>query len=351
MSSSFEIFYTKNLPEFIHENSFSILITTYQAGKLIVIGSSNGEELYQTPVSLKKPMGIALKDNKMAIACFDELRFFSSNENIHEVINHSVEGNYDIGFAQRATYFTGNLDIHDIEFGEGILWGVNTMMSCIGIYDINFSFRPKWKPKFISDIIPEDRCHLNGMAMENQLPKYVTALGKSDKKQGWRDDKMNGGILMKVPEGDILLEGLSMPHSPRLIGGDLYFLESGRGTLNCYHTEEKKVEKVFDFQCFVRGMDVIGNVLVIGKSKIRSTNKDFNDLNISKNSKSGGLILFDLLEKAIVGEIDYNNTVEEIYDVKVLENVKNPAILTDEFELNQEIITLPRNKYWKKKED
>ena len=110
-------------------------------------------------------------------------------------------------------------------------------------------------------------------------------------------------------------------------------------------------EKVFDFQCFVRGMDVIGNVLVIGKSKIRSTNKDFNDLNISKNSKSGGLILFDLLEKAIVGEIDYNNTVEEIYDVKVLENVKNPAILTDEFELNQEIITLPRNKYWKKKED
>ena len=351
MSTSFEITYTKNLPKFLFENSFSILITTYQAGKLIIIGSSDGEEIYQTLVSLKKPMGIALQGHKMAVACFDELRFFSSNENIHEVINKSNEGSYDQGFAQRATYFTGNLDIHDIEFGDGILWGVNTIMSCIGIYDINYSFRPKWKPKFISDIIPEDRCHLNGMAMENNIPKYVTALGKSDTKQGWRKDKMNAGILMSVPEGEILLEGLSMPHSPRFVEGKLYFLESGRATLNCFDPKNKNVEVIYDFNCFVRGMDIIGNAAVIGKSKIRATNKDFNDLNISENSLNGGVILFDLNEKSIIGEIEYNNTVEEIYDVKVMENVRNPAILTGEFELNQDIITLPRNKFWKKEED
>ena len=164
MSTSFEIIYTKNLPRFLYENSFSIIITTYQAGKLIVLGSPDGEEIHQTPVSFKKPMGVALQGNKMAVACFNELRFFSSNENIHEVINKSNEGSYDQGYAQRATYFTGNLDIHDIEFGDGTLWGVNTMMSCIGIYDINYSFRPKWKPKFISDIIPEDRCQSQSVA-------------------------------------------------------------------------------------------------------------------------------------------------------------------------------------------
>jgi len=64
MSTSFEIIYTKNLPKFLYENSFSILVTTYQAGKLIVLGSSEGEEIYQTPVSFKKPMGIALQGNK-----------------------------------------------------------------------------------------------------------------------------------------------------------------------------------------------------------------------------------------------------------------------------------------------
>ena len=98
-------------------------------------------------------------------------------------------------------------------------------------------------------------------------------------------------------------------------------------------------------------MDIIGNGAIIGKSKIRASNKDFNDLNISENSLNGGIILFDLIEKSIIGEIDYNNTVEEIYDVKVMENLRNPAILTDEFELNQDIITLPKNTFWQKEED
>jgi uncharacterized protein (TIGR03032 family) len=350
MSASFDIVYTQNLPQLLHENSFSIVITTYQAGRLIILGSNDGKELYQTPVSLKKPMGVSLQGNKMAVACFDEIRFFSANEGVHNVINQNHDGKYDQVFLQRATYFTGNLDVHDIEFGEGLLWGVNTLMSCIGVYDINYSFRPKWKPNFISKIIPEDHCHLNGMALENNVPKYATALSKTDVRQGWRKDKMNSGLLMSVPESTILLEGLSMPHSPRLHEGQLYFLESGKGVLKSYDLNTKRATTVYAFNSFIRGMDIFGNVAVIGKSKIRDTNKDFNDLNISENSLNAGIIVFDLLKKAIIGEINYSSTVEEIYDVKIMKDVRNPAILTDEFELNHDIITLPGNKFWKKVE-
>ena len=150
MENLYDIGYTPNLPELFYENKFSVVITTYQAGKLIIIGSSDGKQLNQTPVSLKKPMGVAIQGKKMAVACLDEIRFFSSEENIHEVINQGEENNpYDLAFAQRATYHTGILDVHDLEFGDGMLWGVNTLLSCLSVYDINFSFRPKWKPPFI----------------------------------------------------------------------------------------------------------------------------------------------------------------------------------------------------------
>ena len=349
MNNSLDIVYTKNLPKFLHENFFSIVISTYQAGKLIVIGSLKGEEIFQTPISLKKPMGVSLQGNKMAVACFDEIRFFSANEGIHEVINQKHNSEYDKAFLQRATYFTGNLDVHDIEFGQGLLWGVNTIMSCIGVYDINYSFRPKWKPNFISKISPEDHCHLNGMALEDKVPKYATALSQTNVKHGWRKNKMNSGVLMSVPEGKILLEGLSMPHSPRLHHGQLYFLESGKGILQCYDPKTKKKKIVYSFNTFVRGMDILGNVAVIGKSKIRETNKEFNDLKIRSNSLNAGVILFDLSNKAIIGEINYSSTVEEIYDVKIMKDIRNPAIITDEFQLNHDIISLPGNKFWKKK--
>jgi uncharacterized protein (TIGR03032 family) len=347
MKNLYDITYTSNIPDLLFKNRFSVLITTYQVGKLIAISSDDGNELVQTPVSLKKPMGIALQGTKMAVACLDEIRFFSSNENVHEVLN-TEKTSYDVAFAQRATYHTGILDIHDLEFGDGMIWGVNTLLSCLAVYDINHSFRPKWKPPFIDSLIPEDRCHLNGMAMEEGIPKYVTALSKTNYKHGWREDKMNSGVLLEVPSGDVLLENLAMPHSPRIYNDKLYFLESGKGNLIEVDRETKSAKKVFNFGCFIRGMAFIENVIVIGKSKIRETSKDFNDLNVKENSTNAGLIFFDILTNEIIGQIDYTATVEEIFDVKVLENTIHPAILTNELETFNQIVTYPGNKFWKK---
>lgn len=292
-------------------------------------------------------MGVALQAKKMAIACLDEIRFFSSEENVQDVLNKDGS-NYDEAYAQRATYHTGILDVHDIEFGDGVIWGVNTLLSCLAVYDINYSFRPKWKPPFIDSLAPEDRCHLNGMAMLNNIPKYVTALSKTNVEQGWRADKMNSGILMTVPEGEIILEGLAMPHSPRIYNGILYFLESGKGNLIALDMKTNKSEVLFNFGCFIRGLSFIGNVAVIGKSKIRETSKDFNDLKVKEGSAHAGLIFFDILNKEIVGGVNYTNSVEEIFEVKVLEDRINPAILTSELESYRQIVTFPGNKFWKK---
>jgi uncharacterized protein (TIGR03032 family) len=347
MENLYDITYTPNLPEIMVENQFSVMITTYQAGKLIIIGSEDGKQLVQTPIGLKKPMGIAIQGKKLAVACLDEIRFFSSEENPQEVINKSEGSTYDLAYAQRAIYNTGILDVHDLEFGDGIIWGVNTLLSCLAVYDINFSFRAKWKPPFIDKLVPEDFCHLNGMAMEKGLPKYVTALSQTTTKQGWRKDKMNSGVLMNVPEGNILVDGLAMPHSPRIFNNKLYFLESGKGNLLSLDLNTNELEVEFNFDCFVRGLSFYGNLALIGKSKIRETSKDFSDLKVKEGSQYAGLIFYDFVNKKIIGELNYTNSVEEIFDVKIVQNAINPIIVTSEIEKYSSIMTFPGNKFWR----
>ncbi|MBM3186129.1 MAG: TIGR03032 family protein [Bacteroidetes bacterium] len=308
--------------------------------------SSGKGILNQVPISFKKPMGIAIQGSKLAVACIDEIQLFSKEEQLR-VSKKSELTEFDTIYLHRATYHTGILDLHDLEFGEGMIWGVNTLFSCLAVYDINFSFRPKWKPSFITSLIPEDNCHLNGMAMQNDLPKYVTSLSKDDSKQGWIKNKLKTGVLMEVPSGEIILEGLSMPHSPRLFQDNLYVLESGNGNLIKVSPNEKKSEVIFNFNCFIRGLSFFKNYALIGKSKIRETSRDFDNLDVKVNSTNAGLIFFDMNEKKVIGEINYESDIEEIFDVQILENTENPVIITSQLEKVNDIITFPGNAFWK----
>jgi uncharacterized protein (TIGR03032 family) len=347
MSNKYQITYSEGIPAVFKEKGLSIIFSTYQAGKVMVVGSLDGIELFQVPISAKKPMGIAVQESKMAIAGLDEISFFSNNENISETIKLN-ERQFDTVFVHRATYNTSSLDIHDIHFGDGVLWGVNTLFSCISTFDINYSFRPKWKPDFIDALAPEDRCHLNGMAFEDSLPKYVTALSATNTKDGWRENKMSAGVLLEVPSSRKILEGLAMPHSPRIINGDLYVLESGKGRLLKVDPEACTYDVVYDFGCFVRGMSEQDGLMFIAKSQIRSTSKDFNDLDVKENSKKAGIILFDLNKKEVLGEIEYENTVEEIFDVQIIKDYLKPVVLTSQAEKYKQVITFPGNVFWRK---
>jgi uncharacterized protein (TIGR03032 family) len=341
MKQSFEVTYSPSVTSFLEEHKLCLFLTTYQAGKLIIV-SSKDDQLIQTPITFKKPMGIAVDGTKMAVACLDELRFFSKNENSAPFVNNE-EQQYDAIYLQRATYHTGTLDVHDLSFGDGMIWGINTLFSCISVFDINHSFRPKWKPTFISQLVPEDRCHLNGMVLKDGIPKYATALSKDDVKQGWRKNKLNSGVLLEVPSSEIILAELSMPHSPRYYQEELYLLESGSGSLIKVNTEKRTKELVFSFECFIRGLSFYKHYAIIGKSQIRETSTDFNHLPIKENSRNAGVIIFCMDTKRIIGEINYTGDIQELFDVGVLENVANAVVVTNEIEQMNDLITFPGN--------
>ena len=73
-------------------------------------------------------------------------------------------GQHEACFLANRRHFTGDIQPHELAWLGDELWVVNTGFSCLATLDDRHSFVPRWKPKFISALAAEDRCHLNGLA-------------------------------------------------------------------------------------------------------------------------------------------------------------------------------------------
>ncbi|MBP9925890.1 MAG: TIGR03032 family protein [Cyclobacteriaceae bacterium] len=337
--------YTEGLPELLNSLGCTLAISTYQAGKVIFISATDKKSLIQLPRSFKKPMGIAIRDQQLAIATRNEVVILANAPGLAATFPKQPN-TYDALYLPRSIYYTGELDIHDLAFTDSGMIGVTTRFSCISKINEQFSFTPIWKPKFISSLQPNDQCHLNGMALDQVGIKYITALGQTDSGGGWRTNKAKGGILMDAQEQEIILDGLPMPHSPRIYGGKLYILLSASGELIQVDVQSQKYDVVQKLNGFVRGMDKIGDYVFIGLSKLRTTSKTFGDLPIASKSIFCGVAVIQLSTGRLVGHIKYENSVEEIYDVRVLPNVRRPGVLNHYQEDHLMAITLPQGNYW-----
>ncbi len=340
----FSCTFSPTAPEILHGLGATIAISTYQAGKVIFISAQDKDHLVQLPRNFEKPMGIAVKEDQLAIATSSSVMVLKNAARMAP--NYpKLPNTYDALFLPRAQYFTGDNDIHDLHWTKENLWAVNTRFSCLATINEQFSFSPQWKPHFIKKFEPTDQCHLNGVAFENDKPKYVTALGVSIEAGGWRANKASGGILMDVANNSVLVDKLPMPHSPRIINGQLYWLHSATGDL-VRMTKPGKYEVVKSLDGFVRGMDQIGDYLFIGLSKLRESSQAFQNLPVSKKSIYSGIVIMYIPKMSIAGYIKYENNVDEIYDVRILPNLKRPGLLNIDKDHEVMAITTATQDYW-----
>lgn len=302
----FHYTHSPTLPKLLWELGCTLVLSTYQAGKVIFIRAISPEKIEQHALDFPRPMGLAVSDQRIAVATRDEV-----------VVLTNPSG-AEVPYVQERAYFSGEVDTHDLAWGKDGLWAINTLLSSMALADDDSSFEAQWRPAFISDVVPEDRCHLNSVAMVDGQPEYVTAFGKVDTYEGWRDMKTSGGILMNVPSGEIVLDGLPMPHSPRVYDGKLYLLLSATGELVCAEPETGGYEVVAQLPGFVRGMARCGAYLFVGLSKLRKTSATFAALPISDQAVFSGIVVVSLSEGRIVEHLKYETGCEEIYDVQVL---------------------------------
>jgi uncharacterized protein (TIGR03032 family) len=165
------------------------------------------------------------------------------------------------------------------------------------------------------------------MAMVDEKPRYVTMFGQTSAAKGWRSGVETNGLIMDIETNEIVAHSLPMPHSPRWFNGQLYCLLSATGQLVKIDTATGKYDEVTRLKGFVRGMAKRGDYLFIGLSKLRKNSSTFRDLAITKDAIYCGVEIIHLPTGANVGNIRYQQSVEEIYDVQVLPGALRPGIL------------------------
>jgi hypothetical protein len=300
--------HTSNFPAILQELGISLVVSTYQAGKLVMV-RPDGDCLNTHFRGFHKPMGLAVAGGRLAIGTALEIWEYHNAPAVARRLPPA--GVHNACFLPRSSVCTGDIQIHEMAWAGDELWFVNTRFSCLCTRSNQHSFQPRWRPPFVTALAPVDRCHLNGLGLAADdrvvagfhrvvagspdpatlpdrrspaseatetsgravwpgqetrpqrggrlAPRFVTALGTSDTRSGWRANKRNGGVVLEVPSGATLSAGLSMPHSPRWHDGRLWVLESGSGGIGHVELATGRYEEWARLPGFTRGLDFYGH--------------------------------------------------------------------------------------------
>ena len=343
---AFRYVHSSNFPAILERLNASLLVSTYQLGKLAVFRARH-EKLTMLLRTFDKAMGLATDGDRLTIGTKNGIWFLRNDP--ATAADLDPPGRHDACYLPRSCHVTGDIAVHEMAWGEepqenekeeneenrsrrerATLWLINTKFSCLCTLDPDFSFVPRWKPQCISRLAPEDCCHLNGLAIVDGSPKYVTVLAQTDTPQGWRAFKRDGGCLIDVPSGEIVARGFSMPHSPRVYRGRVWLLDSGTGRLVTVDESSGSVETVAELPGFTRGLVFSGDYAFVGLSQIRETST-FGELPITErlpaDERKCGVWVVQLSTGAVVAFLEFERQVQEIFDVQLLHGVRHPAVI------------------------
>lgn len=329
--------HTASFTQVLDALGITLAVSTYQAGRLILL-RADGEVVNTHFRAMRSPMGIAVAPGRLSIGTRTAV---IDHRDVPGMAKHTEGGSRtDAVYLPRTTHLTGNVAVHEVWFDEaGTTWFVNTEFSCLATVDDSASFLPQWRPPFVSALTPGDRCHLNGVAVVGGQARYVTALGATDRSADWRANKLDGGVLLDVPTGELVAKGLSMPHSPRWHEGRLWVLESGHGGVGTVDLATGQVTEITRLPGFTRGLAFAGPYAFIGLSQVRET--VFEGLPIAQQEdRSCGVWVLDTRTGKTVAFLRFDGIVQEVFDVQVLPH-RWPELLEQSDELVARSWVLP----------
>jgi len=307
----------------------SLAFTTYQAGKLFLIGLRPDGRLSIFERTFARCMGLGAGPGGTlwVSSLYQLLRF----ENFLEP--GATKDGYDAVYVPVTAHTTGDIDIHDIHAGaDGRPILVATRFNCLATLAERASFTALWRPPFIDRLAAEDRCHLNGLALRDRRPAFVTCVAATNLAEAWREHRRAGGIVLDVASGAIVARGLSMPHSPRLHRDRLWLVQSGTGEFGHIDLATGRFEPVCFLQGFARGVAFLGEHAVIGVSRPRE-NRTFEGLALNERLGREGVgpLCYLAVVNLATGDVEHRlvieGVVEELYDVAVLPGVIRPMVI------------------------
>ncbi len=304
--------------------NITLLVSTYQAGKLFTIGADAGQ-LALSFYHFDQAMGVAASPTKIAVGSKRQIWFLKAAPQLAARVEPA--GKHDACYLTRACHYTGAIHGHEMAWAADELWVVNTLFSCLCTLHADYSFVPRWRPTFISQLAGEDRCHLNGLCLQDGQPRYVTVMAETDTPAGWRENKTNTGVIIDVPSGQVVTHGLAMPHSPRWHDDRLWVLDSGHGRLSTVDTGSGQCMPVAQLAGYARGLAFCGPIAFVGLSLIRET-AVFGGVPVAerRDQLQCGVAVIDLRTGQQIAGLVFHSGVQEIFDVQVLPGVRCPIL-------------------------
>lgn len=320
-----QISVSRGLVPWLKQHRTSFAFTSYQTGQLFLVGVHPNGTVSFNQQHFSRAMGVSWKAGRLYLGSLFQVWRLENMLRPGQIGNDA----FDAVLVPRNAQTTGDVDIHEIGVDTaGRVIFVNTKYSCLATLDLTYSFKPVWKPSFISKLAPEDRCHLNGMGMVDGEVKYVTAVSRSDVVSGWRERRHEGGVLIEVATGRVVTDQLSMPHSPRVVGDHVYALDSGRGQIIRVDTATGAKTDIAFCPGFLRGMAIHDNHAIVTVSKPRDgTFKGLlldNELSTRDAEAWCGVLIVNLTSGDIVEWIRLDGHITELFDVTAMPGVKCP---------------------------
>lgn len=334
---------SRGMAQWLREHRTSLAFSCYQTGQLFLVGVLPDGTVSLNQQNFVRAMGLSWHAGRLYLGGLNQLWRLENMLAPGQLANQ----HFDVALVPRNAQTTGDVDIHEVGVDRGghVIF-VNTKYSCIATLDLTHSFRPLWKPPFISRLAPEDRCHMNGMALANGAVRYVTAVSRSDVVAGWRERRHEGGVLIDTTDGRIVTDKLSMPHSPRVAAdGKVILLDSGRGRI--VKIDPASGERMDLAFCpgFLRGMALIDGHAVVTVSKPRNGNFAGLSLDdeLAKRDADAwcGILVVSLANGDIVEWIRLEGGITELFDVAAMSGVTCPMAVGPNTAQMSTTITFP----------
>ncbi|MBQ4837781.1 TIGR03032 family protein [Pseudoalteromonas luteoviolacea] len=351
--------YSENFPKILQALGISLVVSSYQSHAVMLL-RSRADALSCSVKKFVRPMGICVSEDRFLVSTVNRIVNFKSSDMSRDSVCRgelddldslasklqdeerdtssfkqlreeqiSAIKQCDKLFTERSSLTTGTLNTHDIAWGDEGLWVVNSSFSCLATVSSESGFTARWKPHFISELKAEDRCHLNGMAMQNGRPKYVTTFNTQDSQDSWRTEQ--NGTLIDVDSNEILLSGLSMPHSPRCDDGLVYLCNSGLGEVISYNPDTREVSTVCTLPGFTRGLSFFGDLMLVATSQVRAS-KVFSDIPLTaahtQTDTVCGIWIVNKHNGQTLSKLQFKGDVSQLYDLSIIPNSTFPEMVS-----------------------
>lgn len=213
-----------------------------------------------------------------------------------------------------------HMDLHDLLWTQDGLYVVCTKINAVVLLDAQWKEVRRWTVAGEPDSV-----HLNSVALVDGRP-VASIFGRFATYRGYKEGTRSAGCVIDLETDETLVQGLSQPHSLRVVDKQLWLCDSEAHRLCIY--EDGKLAMERDCGGYARGLLVDDDVVYVGLSASRH----------GGGGQSSAEVL--VLERGSLRELDrIVLDAPEIYDILDV-GVMEPAVLAAVVEENaQEVLS------------